>query len=149
MITFRCVLAPYKLLFRTGHRSSTRRRGDSEGVPEPGQPRVLQHPGVGELVRCLQDAGPVQGDCAGRQRAPVQGDRDRVAHAPVCEQRQARADTGKASRLLACTLRVTAQDDQDLRALLHAAGLSQGQATQTPRPGLGGALRAHQALRHR
>ena len=80
----------------------------------------------------------------------------------------ARADTGKATRLLACNLKVTAQDDQDLRALrselgrlasqspvpevvvqalvlveehprltedgvralLHAAGLSQGQATR-------------------
>ena len=79
----------------------------------------------------------------------------------------ARADTGKASGLLACNLKVTVRDDQDLRALpsdlgrlatqspipevvtqalvlveehprlteegvralLHAAGLSQGQAT--------------------
>ena len=80
----------------------------------------------------------------------------------------ARGDTGKASRLLGCNLKVTARDDQDLRALrsdvgrlarqsptpevlvqalalveahpllsddgvralLHAAGLSQGQATR-------------------
>jgi len=82
-----------------------------------------------------------------------------------------RTDTGKASRLLACNLKVTARNDQDLRALrsdlgrlvrqfpvpevvvtqslalvqahpllgdegvqalLHAAGLSQGQASTAP-----------------
>ena len=43
-------------------------RGDSERVPERGQPRVLQDPGVGELVRCLLDAGRAQGGCVGRQR---------------------------------------------------------------------------------
>ena len=135
--------------------------------------RVLQDPGVGQLVRCLLDAGPAQDDCADRQRAPVQGDHDRVAHALRGEQRQARADTGKASRLLACNLKVTRRDDQDLRALramrselgrvtrqspipevvtqalalveahpnisdegvqalLHAAGLRQGQASTAP-----------------
>ena len=43
----------------------------------------------------------------------------------------ARTDTGKASRLLACDLKVTARDDQDLRALRSELGRL---ASQSPVP---------------
>ena len=42
-----------------------------------------------------------------------------------------RTDTGKATRLLACNLKVTAQDDQDLRALRSELGRL---ASQSPVP---------------
>jgi len=97
--------------------------------------------------------------------APPPGKLEQIAGLLV--HHASRTDTGKASRLLACNLKVTARGDQDLRALrsdlerlarqspipevvtqalalveahpllrdegvralLHAAGLSQGQAT--------------------